>query len=389
MEHVGSNKSIVFELSLVILPLTVQIYNIVASKLGIEPFPGNLISLVVLLMTSLLVYFRHTKLVSNISEYKIATLFVIVSIPTILFHLDSDIDNIVRSFCSVIFLPLGFAVGVIIKSKVRDIKNPIFYDLLLLVPIFCIAAMIQSMPMLVGNSDFGSDAILAVSIFLPIILNIKNKYLKSLLFIIVVYWSIISAKRTSLLCIGLAFAFLIIANITNGSRKNFIKFIAVLVIGGSIAYFAYNNYPEFALQTDYMIERFKNPKDNESNNERIDMYVGTYSAYSASSISEQLFGHGYMAIVNDLYGRPTHNDLLEILYDYGLIALFIYLIFLIKLFILGFRSLCYKKDILLLFTVCNIFLLSMINCMITNPAFVFVNMFCIGFSLNDFQEHRK
>ena len=389
MEHVSSNKGILFELLLVILPLTVQIYNIVATKLGIVPVPGNLISLVILLTVSLCIYVRHVKLLSNIIEHKLAIMFVIMSIPAIFSHLNSDIDNIVRSLCSALFVPLGVAVGVIIKSNAQSIEKTIPYNLILLLPILCIAPIIQSMPKLMAGTDFGRDAILAVSIFLPIILNIKNKYLESIFLIIILYWSIISAKRTSLLCIGLVFAFLMIANISNLSKKNFVKLITVLAIGGTIAYSAYNMYPEFALQTDYIIERFEDPKDNASNRERLDMYAGSYSAFLASPIFEQLFGHGYMAVVKDLYGRPTHNDLMEILYDYGLIASFIYVIFLIKLFVRGFRSFYNnRKNIFLLFAICNLLLLSMINCMITNPAFVFVNMFCIGFSLNCFQKHR-
>lgn len=391
MEHVGSNtKNTLFDLLLIILPLSVQIYNIVATKLGVEPFPGNLVTLVVLVAASLFVYFRHSKLLYGIIEYKIAILFAIVSIPAIISHWDSDIDNIVRSLCSVIFVPLGFSIGVIIRSKIQNTDKSTFFSLLLLFPMLCVASMIQSMPMLMERSEFGRDAILAVSIFLPIILSIRNKYLKGIFLIIILYWSIISAKRTSLLCIGLAVVFLIMANISNVSGKNFARFIAVLAVGAAIAYFAYNKYPEFALQTDYIIERFKDPQDNDSNRERMDMYTGTYSAYSSSSIIEQLFGHGYMAVVNDLYGRPTHNDIMEILYDYGLIALAIYLIFIIKLFIRGGRSFwSNRQDIFLLFTMCNLLLLSMINCMITNPAFVFVNMFCIGFSINCFQGHRK
>ena len=385
MEHVSSTtkKSIIFELFLIILPLSVQIYNIVALKLGVEPFPGNLVTLVVLLAASIFVYFRHSKLLYGIIEYKIAILFTIVSIPVILSHWDSDIDNIVRSLCSVIFVPLGFVIGVIIKSEIQNTDKSTFCSLLLLLPMLCIAPMIQSIPMLVEGTEFGRDAILAVSIFLPIILSVRNKYLKGIFLTMILYWSITSAKRTSLLCIGFAIIFLIIANILNVSGKTFVRFIAVLALGVTVAYFAYNKYPEFALQTDYIIERFKDPKDNDSNRERIDMYAGTYSACSSSSIIEQLFGHGYMAVVNDLYGRPTHNDIIEILYDYGLIALAIYLIFIIKLFIRGFRSFwSNRQDIFLLFTMCNLLLLSMINCMITNPAFVFVNMFCIGFSIN-------
>ena len=131
MEHVGSNtKSTFFDLLLIILPLSVQIYNIVATKLGVEPFPGNLVTLVVLVAASLFVYFRHSKLLYGIIEYKIAILFAVVSIPAIISHWDSDIDNIVRSLCSVVFVPLGFSIGVIIRSKIQNTDKSTFFSLL-------------------------------------------------------------------------------------------------------------------------------------------------------------------------------------------------------------------------------------------------------------------
>lgn len=49
-------KGVLLEILLIVLPLTVQIYNIVASKLGVHPFAGNLITLVILLMTALFVF---------------------------------------------------------------------------------------------------------------------------------------------------------------------------------------------------------------------------------------------------------------------------------------------------------------------------------------------
>ena len=81
---------------------------------------------------------------------------------------------------------------------------------------FSVTAMMQSMPMLIVGTDFGRDAILAVSIFLPLILATKGKCLKGILLIFVTYWSIISAKRTAFLCVGLVFLFLVFSIVFMG-----------------------------------------------------------------------------------------------------------------------------------------------------------------------------
>lgn len=45
----------------------------------------------------------------------------------------------------------------------------------------------------------------------------------------------------------------------------------------------------------------------------------------------QLLGHGYRSSVSVLGGVPPHNDILEILYDFGAIPLFVYIIILLRL----------------------------------------------------------
>ena len=389
MERIKLKKRLLLEVLLIVLPLTVQIYNIVAGKLSVASLAGNLITLVLLLVAVLFVFFRYARLMSKSREYKISVLFAISVIPTILFNLDLDTETIVRAFCSISFVPLAFALGTIISFQIKYVDKQWLYNILLLLPVFSVAIMMQSMPMLLVGADFGRDAILAVSVFLPLILVIQEKYFKVILLVFVTYWSIISAKRTAFLCVGLAFLFLFLSNILSITIKRFFRFVGAIIILGGISYYAYTNNPDFAAQTDWAIERFKAPKDNESNRERTDMYQGTYTAFSSSTLLEQLFGHGYKGVEKNLYGRPAHNDLLEILYDYGLISLIIYLAFLAQLLIRGismFRA--NKQNIYLLFTMLNLFLLSMMNCMITTPAFVFVNMFCVGFSLNCFQESK-
>lgn len=385
MERIDLKNSLLLDILLIICPLVVQIYNIVAGKLGVQPFNGNFITLFALLITSLFVCFRYRGFLLGVGVYRFAVIFALISFPTVLFHLDSDIDNTLRSFCSIGFVPIGFAVGYIISFRMLYVERKNLYSILLLLPVFFVAPMLQSMPMLMEISVFGRDAILAVSIFLPLILALKAKYLKFILLFLVLYWSIISAKRTSFLCILLAFLFLFLDNIRNITLRNVFRNILVVIFIFLASYVTYYRNPEFAGQIDHIVERFEDPEDDGSNRERLEMYETTYSVFFSSSLLEQVFGHGYKAIEKDLFGRPTHNDLLEIMYDYGLLSLVVYLIFLLNLLLYGLKLFFHERNYLLLFTMCNLLLLSMINCMITNPAFVFVNMFCIGFTLNYFQ----
>lgn len=376
-----SNKNFLSEILLLILPLTVQIYNIVAEKLGMSPFPGNLVTLILLLATSIFVYGRH-KNTLLFATYKYAVAFSCLSLATIFLNSNLDFENSIRGLCSVIFVPLAFAVGNIICSEMMRSDKGYWYNLILLLPVFSIAPMMQSILMLIGGTEFGRDSVLAISVFLPLVLMLKGKYTKLILLIVILYWSVISAKRTAVLCAALALLFFLLSEILNFTTRKTYKFLILSILLLGAGFISYSKYPEFASQVDIVIERFDNAEENESNMERTDMYLGTLNAYDSSSLLERLFGHGYKATEKDLYGRPTHNDLLEILYDYGVIALLLYLLFLFSLVYRGIKAFIINRaNVYLLFAVCNSLLLSMMNCMITNPAFVFVNLFCMGYSM--------
>ena len=382
----NSNKILLSEILLLILPLTVQIYNIVAEKLGMQPFPGNLVTLIVLLATSLFIYVRYK---NNLlfATYKYAVAFSCLSLATIFLSSNLDFENSIRGLCSVIFVPLAFAVGNKICSEMMRSDKGYWYNLILLLPVFSIAPMMQSILMHIGGTEFGRDSVLAISVFLPLVLMLNGKYTKLILLIIILYWSVISAKRTAVLCAALALFFFLLSEILSFTAKRTYTFMAISILLFGVGFISYSKYPEFASQVDIVIERFDNAEENKSNIERTDMYLGTLNAYDSSSLLERLFGHGYKATEKELYGRPTHNDLLEILYDYGVITLLLYVFFLFGLLYRGIKAfITNRANVYLLFAVCNFLLLSMMNCMITNPTFVFVNLFCIGYSMRYTEE---
>ena len=64
-----------------------------------------------------------------------------------------------------------------------------------------------------------------------------------------------------------------------------------------------------------------------------------------SDFFPMLFGHGYdMMMYNSPEKLPTHNDYLEVIYDYGIIGFVMYLNFFIQLFIFGRKLLKLKSS---------------------------------------------
>lgn len=114
-------------------------------------------------------------------------------------------------------------------------------------------------------------------------------------------------------------------------------------------------------------------------------------AYTWRMITEEpnvfplLFGHGFNAVYSDsMLGLSAHNDFLEIIYDYGLIGLLLYLALYVQLFSY------YKRIKKLLPNIAGAFAasivlplcISMIAHLVINPSlFMFLCLFwglCIG-----------
>lgn len=91
-------------------------------------------------------------------------------------------------------------------------------------------------------------------------------------------------------------------------------------------------------------------------NGRIEIYRNLLNAFTESTLMSQVLGHGY-ASVNDAISIGSHNDFLMVLYCYGIIGLFLYGIFWVRL-IQGMKqikqneseySLAYRASIIIFF----------------------------------------
>ena len=81
----------------------------------------------------------------------------------------------------------------------------------------------------------------------------------------------------------------------------------------------------------FIVNRIALTLDDEGSG-RVEIWKAVLSGFEGSSVFELLFGHGLESVRGITGGSTAHNDYLEILYDYGIIAFLIYISFIFILF---------------------------------------------------------
>ena len=80
------------------------------------------------------------------------------------------------------------------------------------------------------------------------------------------------------------------------------------------------------------------------NNERFIMWDNYINHFYSASLTNKFFGHGHYALV-DIYSRTSHNSLLTILLDHGLIALILFIL-LFFILVIYFINGAIKNDLI-------------------------------------------
>jgi len=197
---------------------------------------------------------------------------------------------------------------------------------------------------------------------------------------------LLTQKRTGLLiflCVVVVYFFLDkskIASLTS-VLKTAVGFCAALIVG----YFVFRYMDAtFNLR---VVERMSNLVADGGSGRDV-LWMKTWDAIWSSNTIKLLFGHGVGAIFN-LIGINSHNDFLQVGYDYGLIALILYIAFFISLFRTASRM--YHTDypyaaqflcslIVSLFVACFSFY-------IVDATYITSGCFVQGFLLADFRKY--
>jgi len=172
---------------------------------------------------------------------------------------------------------------------------------------------------------------------LPFVFLIKkNKIVSVLLFLIVIFFIIQSAKRGAMFIAGVTLLFYIYYQLKTVSKKNRIRSYIFTFIGVlAVVYYTV----DFFIQNEFLIERLQK-LDEGGYSGRDVIFTNLFNAwYYSESYINLLFGYGFASSLTlSGTGLLAHNDWLELLSGFGLLGVLIYLV----LFYSGFKAVFMK-----------------------------------------------
>ena len=279
-----------------------------------------------------------------------------------------------HNFAILLGLLLGQAMAHNLYLREGYNKSRNLLILLLMLPIFYTAYRYLSVIIV------DPDSLFYITLLFPLVFCLNKDLYKIIAFILVGIICAISAKRSILIAYSFClFIFILQYSILNRKNKKSAITNAIMLIG--ILLGVYWLIQSNSDVIDHITLRFQSiSEDNGSG--RQDIYDQLWKAYDNNPIMQKMFGNGYRSAVAVLGGVPAHNDMLEILYDFGILTLLCYIYILVRYLLIVVKelkkiSLCDEVSMLLV-SVFNIIVLGSLNNIFIDTVFIMTAFMCIG-----------
>ena len=267
----------------------------------------------------------------------------------------------------------------------REVDDTCIHKIINICEVFYFCYLIRySMWLMSGNRYWSSGGINAVYysiLLLPLMYYDKRRWLRILMCVLASIVVIISGKRTAFFIL-LAVAFIPnlipLKNTTKGKKRGLT--IWTLFISCIVIYFVIQRISEVMDIT--FFQRLSQISEDGGSG-RFTTYGLVWNSYKTADPIRKLFGHGFNAVsLNQVSISSAHNDFLEILYDYGLIGLGVYVVFVIQLIMHGVRL--YKMGSnhfpAYISALCIYFIMSMASHLIIYPTYIVYLMLVFALS---------
>lgn len=193
-------------------------------------------------------------------------------------------------------------------------------------PIFITLLRTYQIQILFSLTDTTKIASLYIFLFLlPLLLTIKKTYIRIGAIVFVAGCMVFSMKRGGFVAFILALLTYYIVNlyINKGVFKwrTLLLMILVVTLIYMLVTYALSNY------ADEMMQRLSEMSEDEGSG-RYQVYETTWNMINHSDTMSLWLGHGWNTVVkNSPMKLSAHNDFLEVIYDFGIIAFCIYVYF--------------------------------------------------------------
>ena len=274
----------------------------------------------------------------------IMLLFLII-VPTFLFiynkrwSLEYSIVQFFSSFLWVLFIIYFYMLS---KNNIEVLKY--LKRIIYVLPIFLLIYI--NIKIISNNTGIPQISSVYYLIFMiPLLMLNKNKFVKIVGITIIIFALLLAQKRTGLLTLITFFItyYIFMSKLNNKSNWDTIKTIIIFIFTLCVSYLIINFISKY-INIEILNKMMNIEEDGGSG--RMNLWMQVINALKNSNIITLIFGHGFNSVYYEIgMHLSAHNDFLEIIYDYGILGLFIYLIIFMQLISKGKRLLKNKNPI--------------------------------------------
>ena len=318
---------------------------------------------------------------TKIPIYRNLLLFIALNTLYFIFNPNGMSEIYFTDFRTIYFCLSTFFIFFYLSAKNKILfKNMIFYFLILL-----LTAIINYFNYAVEkdlDNSMQNNTIYGIVMLLPFLFLIKNRLISLSLLTILILFIILSQKRgavtTSFLIAFLIFLYKIKENSNYKSKaKIFFSKFVLIIITIFIIYFIIN----FLLSNDVITERFRGIEDDGGSSRDIIFMEILSKTLNSNKIINLIFGYGFVGSINFAFGGTAHNDLLEVLSNFGLFGLIIFVSIWYSLWkIIRNRKLS-KTDNYIVITILLAWILDSQYQQVYNSIYSFALMMILGYVL--------
>lgn len=205
-----------------------------------------------------------------------------------------------------------------------------------------------------GKEEIVNNVSYSLILLIPFLfLFEKRKFITNALLFLIMYFVILGSKRGAIIVGGISVLFYLYYRVKFANfNKNIFNYIFGFASLFGILIYGYR----FFLQNDHLIYRFEQLQEGESSG-RDEIYANIFSNWSNSeNLVNIFFGYGFAGSL-ELSGQGlAHNDWLELLSNFGLIGVGIYLLFFYHAFKYAFKVKIHSQYKLMLLCILTMWL---------------------------------
>lgn len=159
----------------------------------------------------------------------------------------------------------------------------------------------------------------------PAVMLFKNKKIFPIVILLVIVGTILAGKRGAIVALA-ASSIILVLNFLFSTSYSLRKKVFLLLLLSIALWFAYQYLGEYFMATQNRFEKI----DEDAGHDRPYVYGLFLDGFNNSSFINQLFGNG-LSSGRAFIGVDAHNDWLQLLYEFGMIGLFFYVMYMFSL----------------------------------------------------------